>query len=84
LRNVEVIDLEDPTKTCADLPDLPTGLKGPTGQLFNKTIPIVCGGIEVDHSKDYCDCYSFIRGEKAGEGEWVTYSSPKECGTYAR
>ena len=60
LSSVEVIDLEDSSKVCENLPDLPNGLKGPYGQLFNKTTPIVCGGVEVEASKDLCECYAFV------------------------
>ncbi len=84
LQNVEIINLEDPNKICNDLPDLPHGLKGPTGQLFNRTLPIVCGAIELDPTEDSCECYSFVKGNKAGEGEWISHTAPKECAPFAR
>ncbi len=61
LATVEVIDLSDPSVTCNNLPDLPNGLKGPTGQLFNKTLPILCGGVEFDRSKDLCECFAYVK-----------------------
>ena len=58
LITVEVINLDEanPGQKCDNLPDLPTGLKGPTGQLFNKTTPIICGAID-----DLCDCFQLIK-----------------------
>jgi hypothetical protein len=58
LISVEVINLDEanPGQKCENLPDLPTGLKGPTGQLFNKTTPIICGAID-----DLCDCFQLVK-----------------------
>jgi hypothetical protein len=63
LRSVEVINLDEskPDETCENIPDLPNGLKGPTGQLFNKTMPIICGGVEVELGKDLCECFAFVK-----------------------
>jgi len=89
LTSVEVLNLEDPAQTCENLPDLPSGLKGPTGQLFNKTTPIICGGVELEASKDLCECFAFVEEtvegtEDIGKGEWITHSSPAQCGPHAK
>ncbi len=46
LKSVEIINLdpEKPKLVCDDLPDLPLGLEGATGNLFEDEIPIICGG----------------------------------------
>ncbi len=60
LSSVEVINLDGSGQVCENLPDLPNGLKGPYGQLFNKTTPIICGGGKVEASEGLCKCYAFV------------------------
>ena len=46
LKSVEIVNLdgEEPNLVCDNLPDLPLGLEGATGNLFEDEIPIICGG----------------------------------------
>ena len=46
LKSVEIVNLdgEKPNLVCDNLPDLPLGLEGATGNLFEDEIPIICGG----------------------------------------
>lgn len=95
LTSVEIINLDasKPDLICDNLPDLPNGLKGPTGQFFNKSIPVICGGIPLG-DKDLCECFAFVRDQGILEeidgnatlpsGEWVTHTSPTSCGTHSK
>jgi len=59
LKTVEIINLDtaSPALVCDNLPSLPNGLTGATGQLFNKKTPIICGGYKPNRI-DSCDCYA--------------------------
>ena len=48
LKSFEVINLDasNPALACDNLPDLPLGLEGATGQIYQKSIPTICAGIE--------------------------------------
>ncbi len=62
LKSVEVVNLDEtnPNVTCKNLPDMPLGLWGATGQLFQGKTPIICGG---GNGADYrSDCHSFKNG----------------------
>ena len=62
LKSVEVVNLDEtnPNVTCKNLPDMPLGLWGATGQLFQGKTPIICGG---GNGADYrSDCHSFENG----------------------
>jgi hypothetical protein len=73
LKSVEVVNLDEsnPALTCDNLPDLPIGLDGATGALFQGTTPIICGGYNFGYY--YCDCYALQNGS------WNPIASLKEC-----
>jgi len=58
---------------CDNLPEYPVGLQGGTGQLFNKSTPIICGGYS---RTDLCDCYALQNQS------WTKISSLNECRRY--
>ena len=79
LKSIEVVNL-DASKTnlvCDNLPDFPVGLVGGTGQLFQGTTPIICGGANPNRWSDSCDCYALKNGG------WNKISSLQECRRYA-
>jgi hypothetical protein len=45
-QSIEVLNLDasNPSLVCDNLPVLPVGLAAGTGQLFQGTTPIICGG----------------------------------------
>ena len=57
-KSVEVVNLDEntPNLVCDNLPDLPFVLEGLTGQLYQGSKPILCGGNDLN--ADSCDCYS--------------------------
>ena len=62
LKSVEVVNLDEsnPSVTCKNLPDLPLGLWGAMGQLYQQKTPIICGG---GNGADYrSDCHSLENG----------------------
>ena len=72
--HVEVIDLEDPKKTCSPFPDMTTVheamLEGGVGGLLRGSegsVPVTCGG----QYYDGYECYSCFRVEKNGTSKLV-------------
>jgi len=79
LTSVEIINLDgsSPEQTCDNLPDLLIGLEGSTGQLYQGSRPIICGGgISSTSWSDYCDCYEY------GDQKWKAIASLVECKRY--
>jgi hypothetical protein len=70
LASVEIINLDDPNLICDNLPDLAVSIIAPTGQLFAKQQPIICGGVG---SISYCNCHSY------GNNKWQSIQSLREC-----
>ncbi len=72
LASVEIINLDDsnPNLICDNYPNLAVAITAPTGQLFAKQLPIICGGIG---GPRYCDCYSY------GNNKWQSIQSLREC-----
>jgi hypothetical protein len=72
LASVEIINLDDsnPNLICDNYSDLAVAIIAPTGQLFAKQLPIICGGIG---GPRYCDCYSY------GNNKWQSIPSLREC-----
>ncbi len=72
IKTVEVINLDpaNPDLVCDNLPEFPLGLQGATGQLFNKSTPIICGGW---NGYDLCDCYALQNKS------WTKISSLNQC-----
>jgi hypothetical protein len=79
LKSIEVVNLDasKPNLVCDNLPDFPVGLEGGTGQLFQGTTPIICGGARPNRFVDSCDCYALKNGG------WNKISSLQECRRYA-
>ncbi len=79
LKSIEVVNLDasKPNLVCDNLPDFPIGLVGGTGQLFQETTPIICGGANPDRWVDSCDCYALK------DGGWNKISGFQECRRYA-
>jgi hypothetical protein len=75
IKTVEVINLDpaNPGLVCDNLLEFPFGLKGATGQLFNKGTPIICGGYS---GTDSCDCYALQNQS------WSKISSLNQCRGY--
>ena len=73
-KSVEVINLDEsnPDLTCDNLPDFPFTLQGATGQVFQGSKPIICGGVT-----NQCDCYSLE------DGMWNPIANLTECRQYA-
>lgn len=78
LDSVEVVNLDElnPGMTCDNLQNLPFGIEGATGQLFQGERPIICGGIKSSRWVDLCDCFE-LKG-----GSWVSIASLSECRRY--
>jgi len=80
IKSVEVIDLNESrvNTTCEDIPDFPVKgfLIGRTGQLFRKTMPIICGGSNLQYS--LCECHALYKGK------WTYIASLKECRSEAQ
>ena len=79
LKSVEVIDLDESklNTTCHDIPDFPVkGLLGRTGQLFQKTMPIICGGSNLNYA--LCECLALYKDK------WINIASLKECRSEAQ
>jgi hypothetical protein len=76
LDSVEVVNLDElnPGMTCDNLQNLPFGIEGATGQLFQGQRPIICGGYK---SSELCDCFE-LKG-----GSWVSIASLSECRHFA-
>jgi hypothetical protein len=58
-KSIEVVNLDasKPNLVCDNLPGFPVGVEGGTGQLFQGTTPIICGGARPNRFVDSCDCY---------------------------
>ena len=54
---VEIIDLEDPTSTCTDLPSYPLHFVGAVSTLGPNENPIICGGNTLATSTKTCYTY---------------------------
>jgi hypothetical protein len=71
LRSVEVLDLDrigsGNVSDCKNLPDLPVGLVGPTGKLFNGSTPILCGSVGSEVTDRLCKCFALR------ENEWTDH-----------
>ena len=69
---VFVIDLEDPTNVCKNLANVPLGVTGASGILFDNSKPFYCGGfvsgVEID-----CECFVYE------QNEWVSVGSMQTC-----
>jgi len=78
LDSVEVVNLDEfnPGLTCDNLQNLPYGIAGATGQLFQGERPIICGGYKISRWVDSCDCFE-LKG-----GSWVSIASLPECRRY--
>ncbi len=63
LDTVEVIDLSSPNTTCKGLPNYLLKTTWSIGGLYNKTIPIICGGISGNVTNK--DCF------KLEENSWI-------------
>jgi hypothetical protein len=76
LASVEVVNLDEsnPDLICDNLPDLPFGINFATGQLYNRKLPIICGGYA---SSTYCECHSLK------DGTWQSIQSLNECRAYS-
>ena len=78
-KSVEVVNL-DPSKPdlmCDNLPDYPVGVAGSTGQLFQGTTPIICGGARPDRWESLCSCYALK------DGGWNEMPSLNNCHRFA-
>ena len=75
-KTVEVINLDpaNPDLICDNLPEFPISISAGTGQLFNKNMPIICGGYY--QGNDYSDCYAFQ------DQSWIKISSLNEGRRY--
>jgi hypothetical protein len=69
LASVEVVNLDESN------PDLICGINFATGQLYNRKLPIICGGY--DGSSSHCECHSFK------DGAWQSIQSLNECRVYS-
>ena len=60
-KSVEVVNLDEsnPDLICDNLPDLPLGVRGATGQLYQGSIPIICGGFDDSYRSE---CHSLENG----------------------
>ena len=58
----EVVNLDGTSQTCDDPPNYPLQVTGATGQLFQGSVPIICGGVTETKFTDYCQCHTFIGG----------------------
>ncbi len=79
LTSVEVVNLNEsnPDLICNNLQDLPEGIQGATGQLFQGNRPIMCGGVKAERYLDSCDCFELK------SGRWASIASLSECRQYA-
>ena len=57
----EVIDLENPSNYCDNLPDFPIKVEGSVGGLIHNDIPLICGGWNITHNMK---CYSMGSKER--------------------
>jgi len=75
LDSVEVVNLDElnPGLTCDNLQNLPFGIEGATGQLFQGQRPIICSGEKSSPVMDLCDCFE-LKG-----GSWVSIASLSKC-----
>jgi hypothetical protein len=73
-KSVEVINLDEntPNLVCDNLPDLHLELRGLTGQLYQGSKPILCGGCNASISNQ-CDCYIYENKS------WNKFESLVEC-----
>ena len=77
-KSVEVINLDgsNPGLICDNLPELPIGIQGATGQLVQGEIPIICGNEVFSRTDGSCDCFSLK------DGQWHSISDLTECRRY--
>jgi N-acetylneuraminic acid mutarotase len=75
VKSVEVINLKEsePSKMCVNLPDIPLGVEGASGVLFNQYEPMYCGGF---NGTNLCNCY-VLR-----EHEWQSTARLSVCRRY--
>lgn len=71
---VEIVNLDEdnPDLICDDLPEIPVGNAGETGQLLMGKLPIICGGI-----KNECNCHQFQNDS------WKPTPNPDYCRKHA-
>ncbi len=76
LASVEVVNLDNSNTDliCENLLDFPFGIQGATGQLYNRKLPIICGGTD---GSSHCECYSLK------DGAWQSILSLNECRAYS-
>jgi hypothetical protein len=72
LASVEIVNLDEsnPDLICDNLPDLPFGINFATGQLYNRKLPIICGGYDGSY---HCECHSLK------DGAWQSMQNLNEC-----
>ncbi len=72
LASVEIVNLDEsnPDYICDNLPKFPIAVTFATGQLYNRTQPIICGGYG---SSFHCECHSLK------DGAWQSIQSLNEC-----
>ena len=71
--SVVVIDLEDPSKVCKNLADVPRKLLRATGTLFDNSKPMYCGGYSIDLENPQCACYAYE------QSQWVLVTEMPTC-----
>ena len=69
-----VFNLEDPNSVCKNLADIPAGMEGASGVLFNGE-PIYCGSVTFS---DKCDCYKYDK-----TSGWLPIPTLQYCRTYS-
>jgi len=74
LKSVEVVNLDEntPNLVCSNLPDVPIGLQGLTGQLYQGSKPILCGG---RNSSNITQCGCFLYENRS----WNNIADLAEC-----
>jgi hypothetical protein len=72
LSSVEIVNLDESNSDliCDSLPKFPIAVDFTTGQLYNRKLPIICGGYA---SSSHCECHSFK------DGAWQSIQSLNEC-----
>jgi hypothetical protein len=72
LASVEIVNLDEsnPDLICENLPDIPLRVQWATGQLYNRKLPIICGGSD---GSIHCECHSLK------EGAWQSIQNLNEC-----
>ncbi len=76
LASVEIVNLDEsnPDYICDNLHNLPFGIQSATGQLYNRKLPIICGGYDGSY---HCECHSLK------DGAWQSIQNLNECRAYS-